>query len=502
MSSRFAGHERHYIKVLLLLCAVSVLSVLAVGSGVCRASTPPAGNLVFILDASGSMGAQIEGKRKMDIAKEVMCGLINDLPDGANVGLTAYGHRSKGDCKDVEELAPLGPINKSILVKKIKALNHKGKTPITFSVQKVAESLKTLEDETTIILVSDGEETCEGDPCALVKELKESGIKFVLHVIGFDVSEKEKEQLACMAEAGGGAYFTAKTAGELSLAAKKVVEKKEPPTGDALKVKALRNGKPFSAHCIIYKAGEAGEEDGEKKERLTQEWTGEKGAAFKLLPGVYDVVVENQADAQRPKVSFDQVTIEAGKSVEKVADFSGGTLKVKALRNGKPLSAHCTVYKAKEAGEEDGEKKRLTQEWTGEDAASFKLMPGVYDVVVENQQDAGRPKVSFESVTVEPGKSVEKIADFSGGTLNVKALRNGKPLSAHCTVYKAKEAGEEDGEKKERLTQEWTGEKGAAFKLMPGVYDVVVENHQSHEKKEYNGVTIESDKTQALEVQF
>jgi Mg-chelatase subunit ChlD len=118
------------------------------------------GNLVFILDASGSMWGRVEGKEKIVIAKEVLTGLIQDLPDDAGVGLVAYGHRSKGDCKDVEELVPQGPVDKETLISKIQAINPKGKTPITLSVRMTAEKLKSLEDETTIILVSDGKETC------------------------------------------------------------------------------------------------------------------------------------------------------------------------------------------------------------------------------------------------------------------------------------------------------------------------------------------------------
>jgi hypothetical protein len=109
---------------------------------------------------------------------------------------------------------PLGVIDKEKLIEKIKAISPKGKTPITLSVKTTAEKLKTLEDETTVILVSDGKETCEGDPCALVKQLKESGVRFVMHVIGFDVTEEERNQLECIAGAGGGTYYAAKNAGE------------------------------------------------------------------------------------------------------------------------------------------------------------------------------------------------------------------------------------------------------------------------------------------------
>jgi von Willebrand factor type A domain len=174
--------------------------------------------LVFILDASGSMWGKVGGKTKIEIAREVLTGIIADLPDTAEVGLVAYGHRSKGDCNDVEDLVPLGKVNKKKLISTLKALNPKGKTPISRSVKMAVEKLKSVEDEVAILLVSDGKETCEGDPCGLVKKLKESGVNFKMHVVGFDVSAEEKAQLDCMAQSGGGLYFTANTAGEFKKA--------------------------------------------------------------------------------------------------------------------------------------------------------------------------------------------------------------------------------------------------------------------------------------------
>ena len=163
----------------------TLLLVLSVNTGAASGGE----NLVFILDASGSMLGHVEGRQKIVIAREVMTDLIQELPAGLKIGLVAYGHRRKGDCNDVEELAPLGPLDRKRLIETIKAIKPKGKTPITHSIQITVEKLKALEEETTIVLVSDGKETCEGDPCALVRKLRKTGIKIVMHVIGFDVTD-------------------------------------------------------------------------------------------------------------------------------------------------------------------------------------------------------------------------------------------------------------------------------------------------------------------------
>ncbi|MBW2605938.1 MAG: VWA domain-containing protein, partial [Deltaproteobacteria bacterium] len=252
------------------------------------AAAASSGNLMFILDASGSMWGQVQGKAKITIAKEVLTDLIGNLSDDAVVGLVAYGHRRKGDCKDVQELVPLSPIDKNKLIKTIQGLSPKGKTPISRSVRMTAERIKHLEDETTIILVSDGKETCDPDPCGLVKELKADGIKFVMHVIGFDVTEEEQEQLECMAKAGGGRYYTAGNAGEFLAAAREVVE--APTfTGGYLEITSLKEGRPFEARVDVYRHSD------NKSMGSKNTWYHQKPAEFKLVPGIYYLKVTDRS---------------------------------------------------------------------------------------------------------------------------------------------------------------------------------------------------------------
>ncbi|MDG4548808.1 MAG: VWA domain-containing protein [Candidatus Contendobacter sp.] len=200
-------------------------------------NAPGAPGVLFILDASGSMKAKIGSQEKMTIAKEVMTNLLRDLPDTIQVGLEVYGHRAKGDCGDIELIAPVGRIDKAALIQRIQSIDPKGMTPITQALQIAAERLKTAEVETTVVLVSDGEETCKGDPCAAVGSLLQQGIKLKVHVVGFDVGDNEKQQLMCIAQAGKGKYFAANNAEQLKSALTEVkqevvkrVEMPPPPT--------------------------------------------------------------------------------------------------------------------------------------------------------------------------------------------------------------------------------------------------------------------------------
>ncbi|MBC2716990.1 MAG: VWA domain-containing protein [Desulfobacteraceae bacterium] len=168
--------------------------------------------VMFVLDASGSMWGQVDGQAKISIVRQVMHEIVPALPHEVRVGLTAYGHNRKGDCADIEILVPPGSDDRNGILSYIDQINPKGMTPIAGSVERVTEALKNRENETTVILLSDGEETCHDSPCQAIRELKALGIKFILHVVGFDINDQQKAQLACMAEAGGGQYFEADNA--------------------------------------------------------------------------------------------------------------------------------------------------------------------------------------------------------------------------------------------------------------------------------------------------
>ncbi len=165
--------------------------------------------MMFILDASGSMWGKAGAETKIEAARRVMKTAVPNLPVEVKIGLTAYGHNRKGDCSDIEILIPIGTSDRNSMIDKVENLSPKGKTPITGSLQMVTDLLKQKEEETTIVLISDGEETCDTDPCGAVKQLKAAGIKFILHVVGFNVTTVQKEQLSCIAGAGGGNYFEA-----------------------------------------------------------------------------------------------------------------------------------------------------------------------------------------------------------------------------------------------------------------------------------------------------
>jgi Ca-activated chloride channel homolog len=172
----------------------------------------------LILDASGSMWGKAGSEEKIIAAKRVVKGWLKDakLSDDSHIGLTAYGHRDKDDCKDIERFPAVAYGQRGTLAPVVDKLSPKGKTPIADSLRTVGESLKSYEGAASILLVSDGIESCGQDPCAVAQQLREQyGVNVTIHVVGFDVGEG-RPQLECIAREGGGKYFNAADAKELA----------------------------------------------------------------------------------------------------------------------------------------------------------------------------------------------------------------------------------------------------------------------------------------------
>jgi Ca-activated chloride channel family protein len=216
-----------WLLTVFMLCAG--LMMVTASAQAAKAKSGPA-TVMFVLDASGSMWGQVKGKAKIEIAKEVMVKLADGLPDDMRVGLSAYGHRRKGDCNDIETLIKPGPLNRAALKAKVNAISPKGKTPLSEAVRQAAKELRYTEDKATVVLVSDGLETCAADPCALAVEMAKAGVDFTVHVIGFAITKDEQERLRCLADRTGGLFLSADDADGLLAALMKTVAKvKEPP---------------------------------------------------------------------------------------------------------------------------------------------------------------------------------------------------------------------------------------------------------------------------------
>lgn len=186
----------------------------------------------FILDASGSMGAQSGNRPKMQIAMEAFEAAIGEL-EGANIlaALRAYGfdtslaHTEAESCPNTEVIAGfVDGDGIAVLGTAARGLTPYGYTPIAASLRAAADDLIEAEArERLIVLISDGEETCGGDPVAVAGELAGLGVNLSTYVVGFDLDAAQAEQMRAIAEAGGGRYLDAPDGEALASAMREAV---------------------------------------------------------------------------------------------------------------------------------------------------------------------------------------------------------------------------------------------------------------------------------------
>ena len=174
-------------------------------------------NTILVMDGSGSMWGQIDGVAKITIAQDVVGDLLESIPADQGLGLTVYGHRERGNCTDIETVVAPAPGTADAIRAAVSGIKPLGKTPMTDAVIAAAEALRYTEDKATVILVSDGVETCNPDPCAAARLLEDAGIDFTAHVVGFDVGSDQDalDQMQCIAAETGGKFLTADTADQL-----------------------------------------------------------------------------------------------------------------------------------------------------------------------------------------------------------------------------------------------------------------------------------------------
>ena len=185
----------------------------------------PNNNIEIILDASGSMAGSVDGKTKMELAKEAINKFLASAPKDAKISLRVYGHKGSNSdadknvsCSSSELIYGSKAYNQAEFSKVLNQFQPSGWTPIADSLKKAKADLASFDSKTNtnlVFLVSDGIETCEGNPVAAAKELASSTIAPIVNVIGFDVDQQGQKQMREVADAADGIYTTVNNQEEL-----------------------------------------------------------------------------------------------------------------------------------------------------------------------------------------------------------------------------------------------------------------------------------------------
>jgi len=169
-------------------------------------------NLEIILDASGSMKTALGKKTRWSTAHDVLRQVLATLPADFNVGLRIYGHRessrSPKTCTDSELVVPIQALDQQAILSAAEAVKPRGETPLVYSVLQAPADLKEVGGG-TVIVITDGEESCHGDPVKAAAQLKASGLDITLNIVGFTTGPSVQKQLGGFAQATGGRFYAA-----------------------------------------------------------------------------------------------------------------------------------------------------------------------------------------------------------------------------------------------------------------------------------------------------
>lgn len=366
--------------------------------------------IFYILDGSGSMWGRVDGRLKIQVAKEVMNTLLKETPADIQCGIMIYGHRKKGDCSDIEMIVPIGRLDREAAINKINKITPKGKTPISDSIAMAIDKVKGTEYASTIVLVSDGIETCGKDPCALTRSLKESGINFVMHVVGLGVKGDAEKQLGCIADAGGGKYFSTSNATDLLAALNQikesVVEKKEikaEPTPEPAPIEQKISKKSTSIRIKAKGPGTISlKYDPWLKPpyywKLIDPETGKEKARFRGLedqlvpPGEYQIVWRQSEHGHGEVILGEVISVESRKTTDVILKTG--------IRPVKPT----WVKQPRFWGLQDPASKKVFAHFK---PLETQIVPsGEYDLIWR-QSEHGASTLTLAEVTIEPDKVTE-----------------------------------------------------------------------------------------------
>ena len=173
--------------------------------------------IALVMDASGSMNAKLpSGETRIEVARRAIKDVASFTPSGTAVSLRLYGAQSpssRKNCEDTHLAVPSGPADAAAIAASVDGAKAQGYTPIAYSLEQAQGDFPGGAKERVIVLVSDGKETCKGDPLLAAKALAAKSI--TIHTVGFVVDTAARMQLQNIAQATGGTYFDAPVGPEL-----------------------------------------------------------------------------------------------------------------------------------------------------------------------------------------------------------------------------------------------------------------------------------------------
>ena len=346
---------RRYFLTLPLICLplVSLFSLPAHAEEQAATATVQKQQTMIVLDGSNSMWGKIGEKHKIELARSSIRTLVGEANDTIEFGLIAYGHRKKSSCQYIKTLSEPAATPREKLIETAEGIMPRGKSPVSQALTTAATQLDNHSGR--ILLVSDGVESCGGDPCKTAQQLTDKHPNLQIDVIGFNPAKEA--QLECIAENGKGAFVLANDTKRLQTLLAGLKAQATPPstattgdttsTGDKAETVNVDPTIPGTLSLRI-----AGTEDSpiqranyfiyDENNTSVAHFIARKHVKEFLEPGTYTVRANWYQFSQT-----NTVTIKPGQQLEHEFQFGKtGILNLKASDGQqKPVRANYTVYK-------------------------------------------------------------------------------------------------------------------------------------------------------------
>jgi len=380
----------------------------AMKSGVKDADTPePISDLALVFDVSASMKeTAADGRAKIDVAKEVVGELVRRIPEGLNVSVVVYGHAP--GCSAVKVLRPLAELkaaDREPLVAQLQAIEPVGNTPIALALRQAGEQFGARKTYCGVVLITDGMESCNGDPSAEAAKLAQNPmLRFGVNVVGFGLKPAESAATSQIAKSGKGKYYDAQDGAQLLAAIDEVTKKLEQSTEPA----------PFNPEAPKGRRAVIVMQPRVKMPPMKEIVTAKAGDASAGTLYAYRINSVNKYDAALRQANAEPVDIwwvpETGQPVVMVAQFENAERETKQLRPEDYLGMVRVV------AEDAGSKVRLVATTADSSAGTI----GAYQVqeVTGYNQDMVLPVGTYKLWAVEENQEptlLEEEVQVTGG---------------------------------------------------------------------------------------
>lgn len=370
-------------------------------------------NIEVLVDGSGSMNAILMSGSKLELLKKTLKDLATQsFPAETRhfLGLRVYGAGAPLNdkkCDDSALLQAIKPIDASSWGAAVDKLTAQGMAPLTYAMEQAGEDFPTAsaDADNLLIVVADGTDSCQMDPCSAALKLHQSAKKIIIHVVGFDLDQTAQSALTCISKSADGQFYLARNEYELRNALDQAMNANYPYN---LRLKVMAGATPIPATLTVYQGG---------TQKIIQRDKATGIKFYKLPAGNYDIAVEytDSPEITKPTKLLKGVDLQATTRAEQIVQFNLGNLTLAA--SDQAGTAAVAVYQIKKAGTD-----QITAKFTaGPDPQTIALTPGTYDISAEMTDANGlRLTAVATNQDVKEGMTTDETFKFQTGQFFVR----------------------------------------------------------------------------------